>query len=241
MIQARPRIMKNRQSLPALPGRQAGGRQAVVLLSGGLDSATCLYIAKKSGFRCFCLIFDYGQRHRREIESAQKISRKAGCAFEVLKINLPWKGSALLGRNGIIPRRGKEIPSTYVPARNIIFLSFALSFAEIIKASAIFIGAHTQDYSGYPDCRPEFFRAFAQAAKCGTRTGVEKRRISIRTPLLHKGKADIIRLGCSLHVPFELTWSCYRGDLVPCQECDSCSYRAKGFREAGLKDPLLKR
>lgn len=223
-------------------------KSAVVLLSGGLDSATALYIAKKSGYRCFCMIFDYGQRHRREIESAKKISRKAGCLFQVLKINLPWKGSALLDKGLKLPRRINEstnkrineIPNTYVPGRNIIFLSFALSYAESIRASAIFIGAHTQDYPGYPDCRPEFFHAFAQAAKCGTRAGVEKRRISIRAPLLHKGKAAIIRLGCRLHVPFELTWSCYRGDLVPCQECDSCSYRAKGFREAGIKDPILK-
>ncbi|KPK96456.1 MAG: hypothetical protein AMJ95_14165 [Omnitrophica WOR_2 bacterium SM23_72] len=241
--------MKKNKRVPALPGRQAGGRQAVVLLSGGLDSATALYVAKKSGYRCFCLIFDYGQRHRREIDSAKKISRKAGCAFAVLKINLPWKGSALLEKNikitGVAtsPRHHatRKIPLTYVPGRNIIFLSFALSFAESIKASAIFIGAHTQDYSGYPDCRMEFLRAFTQAAIYGTRAGVEKRRIAIRAPLIHMSKGEIIRLGSRLHVPFDLTWSCYRGDRVPCEECDSCFYRARGFKEAGLKDPLLEK
>ncbi len=216
-------------------------KSAVVLLSGGLDSATALYVAKRNGYRCFCLVFDYGQRHRREIESAKKIAAKAGCPFQVLKITFPWKGSALLDRNSIIPRKGKGIPSTYVPGRNIIFLSFALSFAESINASAIFIGAHTQDYSGYPDCRPEFLRAFTRAARCGTRAGVEKRGIAIKAPLIHMSKAAIIRLGSRLHVPFDLTWSCYRGDLVPCEECDSCTYRAKGFKEANVADPLLKR
>lgn len=223
-------------------------KRAVVLLSGGLDSATALYIAKDKGFSCHCLIFDYGQRHRREIESARRIAQRADCKAQVVKINLPWKGSALLDKKMNIPsgtrapehKSTRVIPSTYVPGRNIIFLSFALSFAEARGAGAIFIGAHSQDYSGYPDCRPDFFQAFNKVALCGTKSGVEKRRIEIKAPLIHKDKAGIIRLGRSLGVPFELTWSCYRGGKAPCGECDSCYFRAKGFKEAGIKDPLIK-
>jgi len=219
-------------------------KKAVVLLSGGLDSATVLYWAKKKGFECLCLAFDYGQRHRREIKAAQKISRAAGCAFTVIKFCLPWKGSVLLDKKAGVPdysgsgkKKGVSIPATYVPARNIIFLSFALSYAETVGASAIFIGAHIQDYSGYPDCRPEFYRAFVQAARLGTRAGVEKKGIVIKTPLVHKGKTEIIRLGMRLGVPFELTWSCYRGGRLPCGRCDSCHFRKEGFRKAGLYDP----
>lgn len=220
--------------------------KAVVLLSGGIDSATTLYSAKKAGFKCFCLIFDYGQRHKREIESARQIAQIADCKWKIVKVNLPWKGSALLDKNIIIPKRTNEqtnkrtnkIPSTYVPGRNIIFLSFALSYAETIRACAIFIGAHSLDYSGYPDCRPEFYRAFSKVISCGTKVGVEKRRIEIKTPLIHKTKTQIIKLGFRLGVPFELTWSCYRGQKKPCGECDSCYFRTEGFRGAGIEDPL---
>ncbi len=253
--------MKNEEGLPAarLPVRQ--GRKAIVLLSGGLDSATTLYLAKKKGFHCFCLIFDYGQRHKRELQSAKRIAQRAKCPYTILKINLPWKGSALLDKKIEISWSTKtqrqhpaisewpvrvrtrkdtsKIPSTYVPARNIIFLSFALSFAEAIKAEAIFIGAHIQDYSGYPDCRPEFYRAFSQIIATGTKTGLEQRKIKIETPLIRKTKAQIIRLATRLEVPLALTWSCYRGGKVPCGKCDSCYYRAKGFQEAGIVDPLL--
>lgn len=213
-------------------------KRAVVLLSGGLDSAVTLYLARKSGFKCFCLIFDYGQLHRREISAARKIAKAARCPAQVVKIGFPWKGSALLDKGIKVPSavRTGVIPSTYVPGRNIIFLSFALSCAEAIKAQAIFIGSHAQDYSGYPDCRPEFYRAFGRAADAGTKAGVEGRRIKIVTPLIHKNKAQIIRLGRSLGVPFKMTWSCYRGGVRPCGKCDSCFYRAKGFKEAGLSE-----
>jgi 7-cyano-7-deazaguanine synthase len=220
--------------------------KAVVLLSGGLDSATTLYFARKQGFLCHCLIFDYNQRHRREVEAAKNIAKKAGCSYEVLKINLPWNGSSLLEKQSKLPGSinrisGKQvgIPSTYVPARNIVFLSFALSCAEATAAKAIFIGAHAQDYSGYPDCRPEFFRSFSKMALCGTKTGVEKNGIKIITPLINKKKVEIIALGIRLGVPFALTWSCYSGGRTPCGKCDSCFYRAKGFKELGIKDPLL--
>lgn len=224
------------------------GRQAVVLLSGGLDSAATLYFAKRKGFKCSCLIFDYGQRHRREIEAAKRVAQSAKCKYQIIKINLPWKGSSLLDKKIKIPevarspgrRAISKIPSTYVPARNIIFLSFALSFAEAIGASAIFIGAHSQDYSGYPDCRPAFFSAFSKVISCGTKAGVEKRGIKIKVPLANKNKSQIIRLASRLGVPFVLTRSCYRGGKAPCGACDSCYFRAKGFAGAGLKDPLIK-
>jgi 7-cyano-7-deazaguanine synthase len=222
-------------------------KKAIVLLSGGLDSATALYLAKSKGLRCACLIFDYGQRHSKEIESAKKIAHLTGSAAKVIKIKLPRQGSSLLERNirirkgvGISGDQGiNKIPNTYVPARNLIFLSFALSYAEAIRAGTIFIGAHAQDYSGYPDCRPEFYRALRKLIGVGTKSGVEKKSIEIKVPLLDKGKAEIIRLAVKLGVPLELTWSCYRGLRYPCGSCDSCYYRAKGFREAGVRDPLL--
>lgn len=216
--------------------------RAVVLLSGGLDSATTLYQAKRFGFKCLCLIFDYGQRHKKEIDSAKRIALKAGFPAKIIKIGLPWRGSSLLDKKVKIrrlPHPESGIPGTYVPGRNIIFLSFALSYAETVGASAIFIGAHAQDYSGYPDCRPEFYRAFEKVIATGTKAGVEKRKIRIVTPLVNKTKAGIIALGNNLGVPFELTWSCYRGGRLPCAKCDSCYFRAKGFKEAGLNDPLL--
>ncbi|MBU0548326.1 MAG: 7-cyano-7-deazaguanine synthase QueC [Candidatus Omnitrophica bacterium] len=211
-------------------------KQAVVLLSGGLDSATVLYLAKAKGYLCRCLIFDYGQIHKKEIRQAKRIAKAAGCAYKILKIKFPWKGSALLDRKIKIPEKiNRGIPATYVPSRNIIFLSFAASFAETVGAESIFMGAHAQDYSGYPDCRREFFSAFSKMVKAGTYGG-----FSIRVPLLYKNKSQIILMGKRLGVPFELTWSCYRGGKAPCTRCDSCYYRAKGFKEARLVDALIK-
>jgi 7-cyano-7-deazaguanine synthase len=218
-------------------------KRAIVLLSGGLDSATVLHLALKQGYKCYCLIFDYHQRHRREIKSAVRIAQRARVHYHIVKTHIPAKGSSLLDVSmkltEVANRKNTSgiIPDTYVPARNIIFLSFALSYAESMHTDTIFIGAHIEDYSGYPDCRPEFFKAFSAAAQKGTKAG---RAISIKAPLLKKNKAEIIRLGVKLGVPFRLTWSCYRGGGVPCGRCDSCYYRAKGFKEAGLKDPTVR-
>jgi 7-cyano-7-deazaguanine synthase len=237
--------MKNKKGSHAARRACLPVRQAIVLLSGGLDSAVTLYYAKKRGFSCSCLIFDYGQRHRKEIESAKKISRLSGCKAQVINIDLPQKGSALLDKKVKIPEHARtygrvnSIPVTYVPARNIIFLSFALSFAETLSAEAIFIGAHSHDYSGYPDCRPEFYREFSRTIAQGTKAGVEGKAVKIYTPLIDKTKAEIIKLGMSLGVPFQFTWSCYQGKERPCGKCDSCYFRARGFREEGIKDPLL--
>jgi len=219
-------------------------KRAVVLLSGGLDSAVTLFIAKNLGYDCHCLIFDYGQRHIKEINSAVNVAKKAKCKYEIVKISLPWKGSSLLDRKLSVtkPQSHKvtgEIPDTYVPGRNIIFLSFALSCAEAVGAGAIFIGAHAQDYSGYPDCRPEFFKAFTRMALKGTKAGLEGRKIKIITPIINMHKSRIIKTGLKLKVPFELTWSCYKGGKAPCGVCDSCNYRAKGFKELEMKDPSI--
>lgn len=220
-------------------------KKAVVLLSGGLDSATTLFIAKAKGHKCYPLIFDYGQRHKRELESAKAISRAAGFKYKVLKIDLPWQGSSLLDKNKKLPKRRSfkkiksGIPSSYVPARNTIFLSFALSFAEALGARKIFIGANAIDYSGYPDCRSSFFKAFDNVIKQGTKAGSEGRRISVETPLLNKTKKDIISEGSRLRVPYKYTWSCYEGKAYPCGVCDSCIIRKKGFEDAGIKDPLV--
>lgn len=215
--------------------------KAIVLLSGGLDSATTLFYALDKGFDVHALVFDYGQRHRRELKSAVSLARAAGVPFYVVKIALPWKGSALLDKTVAVPRKmGPSIPVTYVPARNIIFVSFAASFAEAVGARAVLIGANAVDYSGYPDCRPEFFSAFQKALDQGLKAGVEKRGIRILTPLIRMTKAQIIRLGIQLGVPYEKTWSCYKGGRRPCGTCDSCRLRAKGFQEAKVSDPCQK-
>jgi len=216
-------------------------KKAIVLLSGGLDSATTLYYARAAGFEVRALIFDYGQRHRREISAARAVARAAKVPFEVVKISMPWKGSALLDFSVRVPSRGVKknvIPPTYVPARNIIFLSFAASFAEAVGAEVILIGANAVDYSGYPDCRPKFFKAFQAALDQGLKTGVENKGIRILTPLVDMTKAEIVELGRNLGVPFAKTWSCYNGAGKVCGVCDSCRLRAKGFSDAGVVDPV---
>ncbi len=215
--------------------------KGVVLLSGGLDSATTLYYAKKQRFKVSCLIFNYGQRHKKEIERAKKIAKKAKCDYRVVNFQMPWLGSSLLDKKKKLPNRTEikkgEIPSTYVPARNIIFLSFAASFSEVIGAKAIFIGANVIDYSGYPDCRCDFINAYQKMLGCGTKAGVEGNKIKILTPLIKLNKEEIIRLALKLKVPLELTWSCYKGEKKPCGVCDSCRLRKRGFEKVGIKDP----
>lgn len=220
--------------------------KAVVLLSGGLDSATCLYWAKSQGYQTLAVLFDYGQKHRKELAWAKRLAKAAKTPVHEIRFQLPWGGSSLLGSKLKLPRHRKPsemsrkgIPSTYVPARNTIFLSFALSCADAVGASAVIIGANAVDYSGYPDCRPNYLKAMEQAAKLGTRQGSEGGRIKILSPLVRLSKAEIIRLGIKLKVPYGLTWSCYQGSSKPCGSCDSCILRAKGFAAAGIPDPLI--
>ncbi len=216
-------------------------KKAIVLLSGGLDSATTLYLARRRDYKISCLVFDYGQRHSREVALARRLARRAGCRCRVIKISLPWGGSSLLEKKSSLPKKrswkriAKEIPSTYVPARNTIFLAYAISWAEAIGAETIFLGANSVDFSGYPDCRPAYFAACQEVIRTGTKKG----RIKIKTPLLKKTKAQIIRTGITLGVPYQFTWSCYAGRKRPCGQCESCRLREKGFRELGIKDPAL--
>lgn len=222
-------------------------RRAVVLLSGGLDSATILAIAKEAGRDCFCLTFDYGQRHHKEIDAARSLATWAGASHEILSFQLPWKGSALLdegirlAKDRALKEMAQEIPATYVPARNTIFLSFAASWAETIQAPFIYFGANAIDYSGYPDCRQSYLLAFQRLLALGTKSGVLGKNAEILAPLVNKTKAEIVRWGMRLGVPYELTWSCYAGKELPCQRCDSCLLRAKAFQEVGIDDPLLKK
>jgi len=215
-------------------------KKSVILLSGGLDSSTTLYYALSQGYDCHCLIFDYGQKHKKEIIQAKAVARKAACKSVVVKISLPWKGSALLDNKISVPRGraldAKGIPVTYVPARNIIFLSFAASYAEAIGAKTIFIGANAVDYSGYPDCRPEFIRSYQAMLARGLKTSVEGKSIKVETPLIHLSKAQIVKLAVKLKVPLQLTWSCYNGGTKPCGVCDSCRLRAQGFAQAKIQD-----
>lgn len=214
--------------------------KAVVLLSGGLDSAVCLWWALKKKWRCVALSFDYGQRHNKELKQAIRLAKKARVPHRIVRFTLPWSQSTLTNRSARLPRRSVEkmsrsIPSTYVPGRNTIFLSFALSLADQEKASTLVIGANAIDYSGYPDCRGPYLRAFERTATLGSRTGTEgKKNIRIAAPLLHLKKSDIVRLGRRLGAPIEATWSCYQGGQKPCGVCDSCVLREKGFKDADL-------
>jgi 7-cyano-7-deazaguanine synthase len=223
-------------------------RQAIVLLSGGLDSYTAAAIAKAEGFSLCALTVDYGQRHAREIESARSVARALGVERHLeIPIDLRAIGGSSLTSAADVPRgrdlASPEIPSTYVPARNTIFLSLALAWAEVLGARDIVIGVNALDYSGYPDCRPEFIQAFESLATLATRAGVEGTRFRVHRPLVALTKADIIRRGCALGLDYGLTHSCYdpAPDGRPCGTCDSCVLRAKGFDEAGVADPLLLR
>ncbi|OHB78114.1 MAG: 7-cyano-7-deazaguanine synthase QueC [Planctomycetes bacterium RBG_16_55_9] len=224
-------------------------KRAIVLLSGGLDSATTLALARREGFRCYALTFAYGQRHRREIEAAKRVAKSLGVAeHRVINIDLAaFGGSALTDLAIDVPKDGANlgtpagIPVTYVPARNTIFLSYALAWAEVLGAFDIFIGVNSTDYSGYPDCRAEFIAAFERTANLATAAVVEgKGRYQIHTPIIDMTKAQIIRAGTGVGVDYSLTHSCYDpdGEGRSCGRCDSCRLRIKGFAEAGLKDPI---
>jgi 7-cyano-7-deazaguanine synthase len=220
--------------------------KAVVLLSGGLDSSTVLYQAKEDGWECYALSFDYQQRHRRELEAAAKIALSAGVtAHQVVQFDLrAWGGSALtdlaidLPAERSLQEMSASIPITYVPARNTIFLSFALAYAEAIEARRVYIGVNALDYSGYPDCRPDYIQAMQEVFRLGTKQGREGEPIAIVTPLIDLKKTAIVELGNRLGVPWEKTWSCYAGDELACGVCDSCQLRLGAFAELGLKDPL---
>ncbi|HKD16705.1 MAG TPA: 7-cyano-7-deazaguanine synthase QueC [Thermoanaerobaculia bacterium] len=218
--------------------------RAIVLLSGGLDSATCLLMAREEGYDVHALSFDYGQRHAVELDAARAIAARYGAReHRVVRLDYPGRGaSALTDLDVAVPKDalGREpIPATYVPARNTLFLAHALAWAEVLGAEAIFIGANALDYSGYPDCRPEFLEAFERVANLGTRRGVEGTPFRIHAPLLRASKADIVRRAAALGLDFALTTSCYEPGpkREPCGACDACLLREKGFREAGIPDP----
>jgi len=222
-------------------------KHAIVLLSGGLDSATTLAIARSQGYETCALSFDYGQRHKRELEAAEKVAESLGARKHlIVKIDNQIFGGSALTDDVDVPKSrsdkeiGTGIPVTYVPARNTVFLAHALAWAETIPAGHIFIGANAVDYSGYPDCRPEFIALFETLANIATKAGVEGARLQIHAPLIRMSKVDIVRKAVELNVDLSLTHSCY--DPVPdgraCGECDSCRLRRKGFTEAGIKDPI---
>lgn len=218
---------------------------SLVVLSGGLDSTVCLGLAARDSDRVDAVTFDYGQRHRVELDHAAAVASHYGVDQLVVPIDLTgWGGSALTDASIDVPEPSAAadpdtVPVTYVPARNLIFLSLAMGIAEARDLDAVYLGVNALDYSGYPDCRPEFVQSFASTAALALKRGVEGRPVDVRTPLVDMGKADIVRLGLSLDAPLRLTWSCYRGAHLPCGRCDSCALRAKGFAEAGVPDPAL--
>lgn len=216
---------------------------AVVLLSGGMDSATVLALAREQGFRPFALSLDYGQRHRAELQAARAVATALGAVrHEIISLDLArFGGSALTDPTASVPTAGGQagIPSTYVPARNTVMLALALSWAEVLDAQHVFYGANAVDYSGYPDCRPDYVAAFERMANLATKAAVEGRPVQIHAPIIHLSKAEIIRTGLRLGVDFALTVSCYQADAVgrACGRCDACRLRAKGFADAGVPDP----
>ena len=224
-------------------------KRAIILLSGGLDSTTCLYLAKSKGFSCYGLTFDYGQRHRHELRAAQQIAQSAKVKKHlILNCDLGAIGGSALTDNLAVPKgrtleqMTAEIPSTYVPARNTIFLSYALAWAETLNCFDIFVGVNVLDYSGYPDCRPEFVEAFERMANLATRaTTLGEAKVRIHAPLMQLNKAEIIRLGSTLKVDYGATHSCYdpTEEGQACGQCDACLLRTRGFRDAGLTDPTI--
>ena len=217
-------------------------KKAVVLLSGGLDSVTTLSIAKEQGFECYTLSFNYGQRHSTELNAARMISAQNGAVeHKVIDIDLTAIGGSALTDDKInVPETWEEgIPVTYVPARNTVFLSIALGWAEVLSANAIFVGVNAVDYSGYPDCRPAFIKAFEQLANVATKAGVEGNKLNIHAPLMKMSKSDIIQEGIRLGIDYSLTVSCYQADQdgKACGKCDSCRFRSQGFEQAGISDP----
>ena len=217
-------------------------KKAVILLSGGLDSITVLAIAQQQGYQCYALSFDYGQRHRSELDAAAKIAQLMNVAtHKTVQLDLvAIGGSALTDKNIAVPDEAQDgIPVTYVPARNTLFLSYALGWAEVLHCQAIFIGVNAVDYSGYPDCRPEFIQAFEKLAKLATKAGVEGDSFTVHTPLIDLSKAEIIKQGLALGIDYSLTVSCYSADARghACGHCDSCRLRAAGFVDAGVEDP----
>lgn len=222
-------------------------KKAICLISGGLDSCVTSFIAKDKGYEIYALSFRYNQRHDKEISSSEKIAYVVGAKKHII-LDIDFNeigGSSLLSSSKDEIKYhnpsdiGSDIPSTYVPARNTIFLSLALAYAESLDADAIFLGANAIDYSGYPDCRPEYINAFQKMANLATKRGVEGRPIEIIAPLLKLKKSDIVKIGLKLNVPFDKTWSCYVGKQKACGRCDSCILRLKGFKEAGIKDPIV--
>lgn len=223
-------------------------KKAIVLLSGGIDSTTAMAIAKSDGNEIYALSFRYGQRHIHELDASQKIARVLGArVHKIMDIDLRQFGGSALTDDMMVPKhdslsqiQGDEIPVTYVPARNTIFLSYAMAWAEVLSAQSIYIGVTAVDYSGYPDCRPKFIEAFEKMANLATRTGVtQKTRLKIKTPLIHLSKAQIIQTGMALGIDYSLTLSCYDPDeqARSCGRCDSCLHRKKGFKAAGILDP----
>jgi len=213
--------------------------KAICLISGGMDSSVSAAIAKNEGNEIYALSFDYHQRNRREIEAAKKIAEWLGAKeHKIIEINLDEIGGSALTDNIEVPEEVEGIPVTYVPARNTIFLSFALAYGEVTNADYIYIGVNAVDYSGYPDCRPGYIEAFQRMANLALKRSIEGNPIKIKAPLLYLSKAEIVKRGAMLHVPFEKTWSCYREGNKACGRCPSCKLRLKAFEEAGLRDPI---
>lgn len=221
-------------------------KKAVCLVSGGIDSCVSMFLAKKAGYEIHALSFDYGQRHKKELKCAKEVASVVKAKKHVVfDIDLSkFGGSSLVDKSSDIPKDkdladiSKSIPSTYVPARNTVFLSIGLAYAEVVDADAIFIGATATDYSGYPDCRPKYIAAFQKITTLGTKRGVDGKPIKIEAPLLYLKKSEIIKKGLELGAPLDKTWSCYQGSAKACGRCDSCLLRLKGFKEAGFKDQI---